>query len=89
MAGCGTQKSSDQAVSTESGNVVSTTSDGVEIKLQNSDKTAQVIINDSDDILIIRDNMTIEPSELKPGDDLTVTFCNNQITMLQVEDSNS
>ncbi len=89
LAGCSSQKVSAQAISTESGNVIASTSDGVQIQIQNADKTAPVIINDSDDILIIRDNMTIEPSELKPGENVTVTLRDNQITMLEVEDGNS
>ena len=89
LAGCASSETSAQAVSTESGNVIASTSDGVQIQLQGTDKTAPVIINDSDDILIIRDNMTIEASELKPGENVTVTLRDNQITMLEVKDGNS
>lgn len=89
LAGCASPSNSAQAVSTESGNVIASTSDGVQIQLQGTDKTAPVIINDSDDILIIRDNMTIEASELKPGENVTVTLRDNQITMLEVKDGNS
>lgn len=89
LAGCTSPQASAQAVSTEFGNVVGATSDGVQIQLQNTDKTAPLIINDSDDVLIIRDNMTIEASELKMGESVTVTLRDNQITMLEVKDQNS
>lgn len=89
LAGCTSPQASAQAVFTESGNVVAATSDGVQIQLQNTDKTAPLIINDSDDVLIIRDNMTIEASELKQGESVTVTLRDNQITMLEVKDQNS
>jgi hypothetical protein len=89
LAGCTSPQASAQAVSTEFGNVVGATSDGVQIQLQNTDETAPLIINDSDDVLIIRDNMTIEASELKMGESVTVTLRDNQITMLEVKDQNS